>query len=163
MPRQTHPEEASPQHREALRWLHFLTRFGLWFGGFSMILLGCGALLGLEYKLLGIDPDAAYMMYKALKITDCVYGLMCVGLGLLCIMTRFRLANFRRKAPVLLYWAHTLLILLPLLHSVAAALCVQDPLSYVFPPSFFLRLLALAISLPLQMIYFKKRRPLFIH
>lgn len=144
-----------------MNWFRFLTRFGLWVGGIGMILIGCSVLLGVQHLLVGIDPSLLYMRNQALLIADFVYGAVCIGIGICCIITRFRLVRFHHSAPQLLYITHALLVLTPVIYTIFSGICIGEPLENLLTMQLFAQLIGLAAGIVLHVIYFKKRSHLF--
>lgn len=145
-----------------MRWFRFLTRFGLWIAGIGMMIVGCVILLGFQYLLVGIDPSVLYMQNQALLIADFAYGLVCIGIGICCIVTRFRLAQFRRSSPMLVYITHAMLVLTPMIYTIFSGICIGESLSDILSLQLTAQLAGLAAGIVLHVIYFKKRSHLFI-
>lgn len=144
-----------------MRWFYFLIRIGLWIAGIGMILLGCVILLGVQYLLVGIDPSLLYMQNQALFFADLVYGIVCIGIGVCCIVTRFRLAQFRKGSPMLVYTTHALLVLTPMIYMVFSGICIGESLSNLLNLQMAAQFAGLVAGIVLHVIYFNKRSHLF--
>lgn len=144
-----------------MRWFRFLTRFGLWIAGIGMILVGCVILLGLQYLLVGIDPSVLYVQNHALLLADFAYGIVCIGIGICCIVTRFRLVQFRRNSPMLVYITHTMLVLTPMIYTVFSGICIGESLSDLLTVQLAAQLAGLIAGIVLHVFYFNKRNHLF--
>lgn len=144
-----------------MRWFRFLTRFGLWIAGVGMILVGCVILLGPQYLLVGIDPSVLYMQNHALLLADFAYGIVCIGIGICCIITRFRLVQFRRNSPMLVYITHAMLVLTPIIYTVFSGICIGESLTDILSLQLVAQLAGLMAGIILHVIYFNKRNHLF--
>lgn len=144
-----------------MRWFRFLTRYGLWIAGVGMILFGCVILLGLQHLLVGIDPSVLYMQNHALLLADFAFGLVCIGIGVCCIITRFRLVQFRRSSPKLVYITHAMLVLTPMIYTVFSGICIGESLSSLLNLQLAAQFAGLIAGIVLHVIYFNKRNHLF--
>ncbi len=144
-----------------MNWYNFLIRFGLWIAGIVILIIGIGQLLGLPYVLRDMDPMLIYAQYPLLMFLDLIYGVCCLGLGVLFIIARFRMAAFKAKSPALLYYGYALCIITPLLYSFVSGRILGTPAKELFGIYEILQLLGTAAGVALNVIYFNKREHLF--
>ncbi len=144
-----------------MNWYNFLIRFGLWLAGIVIFAGGIVLLLGLPYLMRGMDSMLIYAQYPLLLILDLVYGVCCLGLGVLFIIARFRMAAFKAKSPTLLYYSYALCLISSLLYSFISGRILGTPASELFGLFEVLQLLGTAAGVALNVIYFQKREHLF--
>ncbi len=144
-----------------MNWYNFLIRFGLWIAGILVLLIGLMQLLGLPYIMRDLDYMLIYAQYPLLMFLDLIYGVSCLGLGAMFIVTRFRMAGFKAKSPKLLYYSYALCILTPLLYSFIAGRIMGIPAKELFGLFEVFQLLGTAAGVALNVIYFNKREHLF--
>ena len=94
-----------------MNWYRFLTRTGLWIACAGTILLGIMTMVGVPYLMQHIAPGAMYDNFPPLVVMDFVYGAVLIVLGILCIVARFRLADFKRSGPRMVSILYALIIL----------------------------------------------------
>lgn len=95
-------------------------------------------------------------------LADFAYGLICIGIGICCIITRFRLAQFRKNSPMLVYITHAMLVLTPIIYTIFSGICIGENLSDILSLQLAAQLAGLAAGIVLHVIYFKKRSHLFV-
>ena len=145
----------------SMRWHLFLVHIALWVVGACLALLGIFLLSGMQYLLQGMAPGAVYAQFVALNIIDVVYGVLLILLGVLCIVTRFRLAGFRKNGPRTLYVAHALIALCTVAYSILSSLAVGTPASRLIGFTEIGSLAGTILGVYLHTVYYKKRDFLF--
>ena len=144
-----------------MKWYDFLVRYGLWIAGILVSGIGIIQLLGLPYVMRGMDSMLIYAQYPLLMILDLIYGVICLGLGILFIICRFRMNAFKEKSPRLLYYSYALCIITAILYSFIAGRILGIPARDLFGFYEVLQLLGTAAGVALNVIYFNKREHLF--
>ena len=130
-----------------LKWHKFLIYFSLWLNAVSSFLLGA---MGIGAM---IDPPGRYRYNESLQWMAALIGAALIAVGIYTIVTRFKLAKFRRCAPdhLMAVW-----ILSGLLSTV---LMLVDGLEINFISSMIPTLAMASVN----HYYYKKREKLFIH
>lgn len=150
-----------------MKWFKFLIYFALWLGGIFTILTGISTMLGLQYASAGSDASMVYALFPHLQPVDLVYGAICILLGCFTIVVRFKLARFRKSALVCLYCMYALNFVIPLIYSIVQAICISMPIVQIFSSTLIGelvgRLIGTGVAITLNVIYFNKRRHLFVN
>ena len=144
-----------------MNWYRFLIGPGLWIAGFGILILGILTMLGIPYVLQGFAPGVIYDSFKPLVVMDFVYGLILIILAVLCIITRFRLAAFQKKGPIMLYIVYALIILVSVIYSAASGWVISGGNARLFGMTEFSSLIGMIAGIVLNYIYFNKRKHLF--
>ncbi|MBE6932052.1 MAG: zinc ribbon domain-containing protein [Ruminococcaceae bacterium] len=162
-PQQSYPQQPYPQQippvQKPMKWFKFLIYFSLWAGAVLTLITGVSSLFGLQY---GGMSDYVYAAYGAQRFVDIVYGMICIALGVFMIVTRFRLAAFRSNAPAMLYGVYALNTIVPLIYIFATATVTMIPLSDYLDAQTISSIVTSAIMIVINVIYFGKRRDMFV-
>ena len=156
-------EPSVVQTHYPMKWYKFLIYFAL----FASAVLN--TMSGISYMLGTIHGDilfigSIYESYPALRIVDIVYGLLLIGVAIMAIYTRLQLAYYREKGPMCLYILYSATMALTVISFVSTSLVVQGAnytmltLLYDTIPS----LVVSAVTLVLNIVYFRKRKELFV-
>ncbi|MBR4132427.1 MAG: hypothetical protein IKT99_05565 [Oscillospiraceae bacterium] len=145
----------------SMRWHLFLVHIALWVVGACLVLLGILLLSGMQYLAQGMAPGAVYGQFVALNIIDVVYGIVLILLGVLCIITRFRLNAFRKNGPRTLYVTHALIALCTVAYSILSSIAVGTPASRLVGFAEIGSLAGMILGVYLHVLYYKKRDYLF--
>ena len=146
-----------------MNWYRFLVGPGLWIAGFGVLILGILTMVGIPYALQGYAPGVIYDSFKPLVVMDCVYGLILIILAVLCIVTRFRLAAFQKKGPVMLYIVYALIILVSVIYSAASGWVIAGGKTRLIGMTELSSIAGMIAGVALNVIYFNKRKHLFFH
>lgn len=150
---QAHPDTQPPMtYQPPMKWHYFLISFPLWAGAILNFLTGLILQTGSAYGV--VIPPTAFI--------DKLYGTGLIGLGVFQILTRFQLARFKARGPVMLlicYAAGIALQVLYALLTLASGASVTDLVQLIDP---------ISIGISVTMIlahksYYDKRAELFIH
>ncbi len=144
-----------------MNWYRFLVSIGLWIAGIGTVILGFLTMFGMPYLIQGYAPGVIYDSFPPLVVMDCVYGIALVVLGALFIVTRFRLADFRRRGPILLYVVYALVILVSVLYSAASGWVITGGETLLLGAPEIFSLVGMIAGVALNVIYFHKRKHLF--
>lgn len=151
-------EQQSQERNRPMRmgWYNFLIYFALWVSAVSNVWNGLQMATGLVY---GDDAALVYGYLPSLQIADILYGvflLLCAAFG---IYTRFMLAQYRKIGPTCLYVLYAAVTVMPLVYTafvgamLGANMLDADTLSSAAVG---------AVMLVVNILYFRKRKDLFV-
>ncbi len=147
------------QQEVKLKWFHFLIYFVLWFNAFLLIVSGLG--------MLGAGDPNDYIAYPMLRTLELAYAAAYLFFGVFCIITRSRLAKFKKGAPKLLYAFYVLDLLLVFGITLGDLIVYgADPATIALTlsdPSMITSIASSVFMLALNCVYFKKRAHLFVN
>lgn len=152
-----------PNPPYSMKWFKFLTKYALWVGFFLVVLLGLIDLIGIPYSMQGFDTSLLYSKLPRLMIIDTIYGVLCIIIGVLYLITRTKLLRFRKSGPILLYISYGLSILLPVAYSVVSKYYLTPIGSSILGITEISELAGMCLGILLNIIYFKKRQHMFIN
>lgn len=140
-----------------MNWYKFLIYIALFLGAISNAYTGIQMLTGSQYEGAA---TYVYAMYSSLKFIDIIIGLACIGLAVLAIITRQKLANFKSDGPkslTILYIANIVVMLVYII------LIVMTVGSGIFEVTDVASVLSSGIMIVVNKIYFDKRKHLFVN
>ena len=159
-PLSTKPDDPLNDPR-GMKWFKFIIYFQLFA---SAVMNGYNAFQLFSGNQYEGTAKTVYFLYPGLKTADTIYGFVVLGLAALAIFVRFRLAQFRKDGPVLYYALMVADVLSALLYLFLASSATGLPLDQALQDSSILATLAGAgIMLIVNMIYFGRRKDLFIN
>lgn len=132
---------SQPKIEYGMKWYKFLIYFALFAGAVLNCVMGIMALSGKIYEA---------------KLWAIIYGLALVGLAVFAIVTRFLLAKFKKSGPICLY---VLYIISPILEITGPQILHEN----LTNTSDIASMGASMIMLIVNIVYFKKRKSLFIN
>ena len=144
-----------------MKWFHFLTGPGLWIAGVGTFFLGVLTMIGIPYLMQGRYPGMMYDSFPPLVVMDFVYGAVLMGLGVLCVVARFRLLGFKRNGPRMVCILYALIILSSVVYSAASGYVVSGGKAILIGLPELGSLLGMIAGVALNVIYFRKRSHLF--
>lgn len=155
-------ETLQVQNQHPMKWFKFLIYFGLFAGALVNLINGINLLTGTSY---GDMKYLVYRMFKDLKTLDAVIGLLTIGLAVLGVVTRFRLAKFYKNGPKLLIALYISAAVVGLLYVVGAqtivlAVVKKSMLDISGQIGSICSSIVMAV---INGIYFKKRSDLFVN
>ena len=140
-------------------WYKFLIYFFLWVSAAANILSAYSYVSG------GAQTEEMLAAFPMLKTIDLVYGVLTLGMGVLALLARFALANYRKNAPALTVGLFSYGFVISLGYN--AAVLSMTASSYE-PADLILTGLSVGTSVIMNVVmiacnyvYFKKRRRLF--
>ncbi|MCD8322925.1 MAG: zinc ribbon domain-containing protein [Oscillospiraceae bacterium] len=148
----------APQtNQPTMKWFKFIIWVQLFLSALGNLGTGLSLVTGLTY---GEYASSVYYYFTGLKAVDIFCGLLTIALGIVAIYVRFQLSGFRRRGPdlYLYYLAANIVVsfLYIILTSVVIGTFAGDTTSIV-------SLIASAVLIAINSIYFKKRRHLFVN
>ena len=151
----------SVEDGQPMRWYRFLTDIGLWVAGIGTVFLGILTMIGIPYLLQRIAPGTMYDNFPPLVVMDFVYGAILIALGILCIVARFRLSDFKRSGPRMVCILYALIILSSAVYSAASGFVVSGGKAPLVSLSEIGSVLGMIAGVALNAVYFRKRIHLF--
>ena len=152
---------------QGLKWFHFLIYFALWLNAIVCALNGIMQLTGASYEILGIAAEDMYATYPTLKTVDLVFGVAYLVFALFCIITRSRLAHFKKGAPSMLIAFYVLSALITIGSTVAGGVAMgletQDLLNLFIEADFLGSIIGTVIAILINKVYFGKRAHMFVN
>ncbi len=157
---ETYAAAPSRPAERPMKWFHFLIYFALWISAIVNLVNGFPLLTGSAY---GESTELLYAVSPALHVLTVLIGLLSIGMAVLCIYCRFRLAGFYRNGPATLYAVYLCGLVISILYSIGTLLCLSDlmPGLPVFNSTVITSILTSVVMLLVNRVYFKKRAHLF--
>ena len=158
-PVMTEAASAVQERPVKLKWFKFLIYFALWSGGILTALYSfayfTGTVLG-----IGIDTELVYSYYPLLRVFHIFCGLENIANAAFAIYTRYRLAQFRQNGPVCLHALYLVQLAMVLIYWLAGSLILGEWLDLA---SGFSDLISSIVILCINIVYFRKRKHLFVN
>ena len=138
-----------------MKWYKFLIYFALFAGAVLNILSGIGTL---STALVPGDAQWVYDSNGALKAFDLFLGIATIGLGVLGIYTRFRLAGYYSNGPKLLLMTYGASAAIQLIYAIVVYMAVGGAVNLT---STITSIVVSIIMIVLNKTYFDKRAHMF--
>ena len=146
-----------------MRWFKFLIYFMLFADAITSIANAYGFITGSIYSIISAGEYKAADAYAeygtVLRIADIAYAVCLVVFAFLAIFTRYRLAGFKKNAPIYLYVTYIFSVVVAFAYSVAEN--VITGFDYSVIAASLINLAPQLIFIYLNYVYFKKRKHLF--
>ena len=147
-----------------MKWYKFLIYFSLFAAAVINIISGLAAITGGQY---GVDTELIYKNVPGLQTIDVLYGIALIGMGILALVTRSQLKNFRVNGPKLVSVLYGAGGAVSLIYVIAVSTAMQNSLlgSFYNPDysSYIVNLITTVVVLICNIIYFNKRKHLFVN
>lgn len=148
----------------SMKWYKFLIYFSLFFTAFLEIIYGFNYISGGIYEVQSrfkVTADGVYRTFgMGLKITDVIYGVVLIGLGIFAILTRRDLKKFKSSGPKKLITLYVSSLAVDTLYTILACIIIGNGSVIVQNISDFI---ATAISIYINYTYFSRRASLFVN
>lgn len=142
-----------------MKWFKFLIYFALIAGAIINIGQGIMMLAGAQY---GAYTEEVYDMCEELKTIDMVMGLALIGVAVLQIMARFRLAGYCQNGPTLLKAVYLTIAAVNLFYAVAVSSTLpEEAVKYLDFTSTYTSVAVNIAMVAINTTYFNKRKHLF--
>ena len=112
---------AAPAPQLGLKWAHFLAYFALWAGALVNIYNAIAALTGLHYEAAGVDADYVYAVFPGLKPVDMIYGVACLVLVVLGVMTAVSILKYKKNAGTLVCAMYLISAIVVFIYTIGAS------------------------------------------
>ena len=115
---------------------------------------------GKVYGLSGGSAELVYTVFRDLKSIDVVFGVLMLGLAAFIIFTRFQLSGYKKRGPLFLYLSYGSNIVVSGIYMLAVKGVIgQSVANSGTSASMFASIVMLIINI----IYFNKRKELFVN
>ncbi len=145
-----------------MKWFKFLIYFALFASAALSLFQGIGYVTGEIYNWF--DKGSSDLVYgilgDGLKTLDVIFGIILIGIAVLAIYTRFRLANFKKNGPFLVCLLYLVNAGVSLLYNIALAATV-DGLKLETSSLITSVFVSFAMAY-VNYSYFKKREAMFV-
>ena len=140
-----------------MKWYKFLIYFALWAGAIVNLIDSLQFFTG---SILGDDVEILYAYYPLLKVLNLAFALILVTYAVFAIYTRYRLAQFRQNGPACLHALYLVQLAMVLIYWLAGSLILGEWLDLA---SGFSDLISSIVILCINIVYFRKRKHLFVN
>lgn len=144
--------------QQPMKWFKFLIYFALWASGILNIIGGIPLLTGSHY---GEYASQIYSYYDGLQLVDVILGLASIGLGVLAIYARFRLAGYYKNGPQFLSILYIATAALSVFQIIAYNVVITGVSEYINYSSVVVQIAVSAVMVGVNNTYFKKRSDMF--
>lgn len=141
-----------------MKWYQFVIYVQLFLAAIAKVFEGIRTMTGKQY---GDDKNLVYLFYgSGLKVTDILYGILCIGFAVAAILVRQMLAKKKVNAPnyYLLYSGITAVAALG--YSILFFIFTKQSSQIV---SAVISLIVIGIYIALNYVYFQKRNHQFVN
>lgn len=147
-----------------MKWFKFIIYCQLFLSALSNIIYGFRIMLGAHYGVTSKQLNYIYNHFDGLKILDVCIGICMVLLGVLALITRFMLSGYKKRGPAMYIGYLIASIVMFLVYICAFYIIVISVESTVSISSdSYISLVTSIVLLVLNIIYFKKRKHLFVN
>lgn len=140
-----------------MKWYKFLIYFALWAGAIVNLIDSLQFFTG---SILGDDVEILYAYYPLLKVLNLAFALILVTYAVFAIYTRYRLAQFRQNGPACLHALYLVQLAMVLIYWLAGSLILGEWLDLA---GGFSDLISSIVILCINIVYFRKRKHLFVN
>ena len=143
-----------------MKWYKFLIYFALFAGAVINGIAGILYLTGKIYDFAAGDGASAlmYMFFGSLRIVDVIYGIALIGLAIIAVMTRQKLAGYSADGPKMLMTYYVLSTAVSVVYALLASIVTGQNF---FSGSVLLSIIVSIVMIFLNKVYFEKRAHLF--
>lgn len=165
---QPYPQvQVNPVQNHPMAWFKFIIYFQLFANMVLMLYNVLHGFLGIAY---GDDADLIYAICPGLKAVDVIYGFICIALIAGAFIVRQRLAHYKKNAPMQYIVFVAAVLVLGLLHTIAGVAVIGATVPYAVEAgvvdvagNILGTVVGAAIFIPVNYIYFNKRKELFVN
>lgn len=165
---QPYPQvQVNPVQNHPMAWFKFIIYFQLFANMVIMVYNALHGFLGIAY---GDDAALIYAFYPGLKAVDVIYGLICIALIVGAFIVRQRLAHYKKNAPMQYILFVAAVLVMGLLHTIAGVAVISAAVPYAagagmadVAGNILGTVIGAAIFIPVNYIYFNKRKELFVN
>lgn len=144
-----------------MKWFKFLIYFSLFA---SAVLNGINAIGFLTGSMYGEEATLVYEVFDGLKALDTSVGIAMLGVAVLAIYTRFRLAKYCSNGPAMVGVTYIAVASINVLYIIGAYMVLPAEVMQQIDISSTITSVCVAIAMVfVNRVYFKKRSHLFIN
>ena len=142
-----------------MNWYKFLIWIALW------VSAAVNILFGFQYVTGGAQTEEMLAQFPALSSIDRFYGILTLGMGVLALITRFALANYKKNAPSLIVGLHIYGLVISLGYNaivLGITSSTYEPVDLIITGmSVGVTVIINAALIGCNYVYFKKRKRVF--
>lgn len=144
---------------QSMKWFKFIVYFQLFFVAVIMLVNLVNSVTGLRY---GTNASVVYLYYEELQVIDILYGILCLFFAGLAIFVQQWLIRYKSSAWVLYLFYVGVTNGVNLLYLLVTNIIIGQSIAHLVGNMVGV-LIVPAIYIPLNYIYFNKRRHLFVN
>lgn len=143
-----------------MKWYKFLIYFALFAGAVINGIQGILLVTGKYYDVIAGNGASAlvYMFYGSLRFIDIIFGLALIGVAVIAVMTRQKLAGYSADGPKMLMTYYVLSTAVSVVYALLASIVTGQNF---FSGSVLLSLVISIVMIFINKVYFEKRAHLF--
>lgn len=152
-----------PFGRPSMMWYNLLILFYLFMEAFISLSSGIQYILGYMPEFLKNLNEIMYygQVMRGLKFIDIIYGVWLILVAVFAVVTRMKLAKFKKNAPLFVVLFFTLPTLVNCGYTIGLLVIIKAKAAAYF--SLVYQIVIQAIFVYANYIYFKKRKTLFVN
>lgn len=155
--------QAAPQTQLGMRWFKFIIWVQLFLNALLNVVSAYRIFTGTQYKDGSYNiTKYIYMFYPSLETADKLYAFSLIFLAVFAIVTRFLLAGYKKIAPFCYHGVIGCNIVFAVVYLCKAASIMDMSVGEVMTSNYKIQLLVSIILLAVNIIYFNKRKHLFV-
>ena len=143
-----------------MKWFKFVIYVQLFLAALVNLGSAVQALTGSQYNG---EADLVYAFFPALKTADTLYGILCIAAAVFAIVTRFQLSGYRANGPKFYIGLLVANIVIPIIYGVMASSAMSGFDTSSIWSSTAGSMVGSVILLVCNIIYFNKRKHLFVN
>ena len=144
-----------------MAWYKFLIYFALFAGAVINAISGIMYLTGSIYEsTAGVPASLVYVFYGSLKIVDVIYGIAAIGLAVIAVLTRMKLAAYSADGPKLVLALYALGVIVSVVYALLVSMITKQN---GFTGSVLISIVVSVIMIFANKAYFDKRAHLFVN
>jgi len=154
---QTQTSVRSAQNEMPMKWYKFLIYFSLFASAVVNTVMGVATIFGKHYSDFA---DQVYAAFPALKPVDIVMGVFTIAFGAYALYVRNRLAGYYRNGPSVIAAMYIASAAASFIYVFICSIIIGQS---AFTPDIIFRTIGDIIMIIANIIYFNKRRHLFVN
>lgn len=140
-----------------MKWFKFLINFALWASAVLNVWNGIQLVTGLVYAG---DAELVYAYLPTLRVYDIAYGVLLLACAAFAVFTRFQLARFRKIGPACLYTLYIVQELVGIAYAAVTSFLIGQS---TVEGDALVSTATVAVMVLINVVYFRKRRHLFVN
>lgn len=150
----------APAPQLGLKWAHFLAYFALWAGALLNLFNGITAITGTQYDAVGVDADYIYAIYPGLKPLNIIYGVVCLALVVLGVITAVSIIKYKKNSGTLVCSMNLISAIIMLIYAVGAVSILGQ---YANISSIIPQIIVGIVMFFVNRVYFGNRKDIFVN
>lgn len=155
--------DAKSKKDDGMGWYKFLIYFALFAGAVWNLVIGILYISGAVYDMTEASADLVYRVFPSLQAVDIIYGISCMALAVYAIFVRFMLAKFKKRSLICLYLLYCIVIFIEIVYYIIAANIINASIADVMDAQSIMWLIWQIVFLVGSIVYFSKRKDMFVN